>query len=319
MNKFGAKFGLNESTIDVLLTSTVVYNITDVEMSKIMGVARKRIASAKHRRGVFDDIADKAEIDNENCDSDSIDESIDELSDIESDNQSRISVDSNFNYFSDNEKEEKNENENENEKEKEKEKRKNIFEAALSPKCRKERKDKLNLEVVRDFCHDQCRLDTFSTTRILVQNYDDSHTYHDLHIRSKSLIEYYKIFENSFEYSNWKNDNKRLKNTNRNSDKIYNFPTIKFRSFTNAFCPCCLDQKQRDCANYVQVNLTNALKALGNLIKFHSISNAIKTCENEDYLMCHTSLRKFTNAILCPAIEHESISGDYKSLDSISE
>lgn len=33
----------------------------------------------------------------------------------------------------------------------------------------------------------------------------------------------------------------------------------------------------------------------------------------------HTSLRKFTNAILCPAIEYESISGDYKSLNSIQE
>ena len=48
---------------------------------------------------------------------------------------------------------------------------------------------------------------------------------------------------------------------NSNNNEIYTFPTMKFRSFTNAFCPCCLDQKQRDCANYVQVNLTNALKA----------------------------------------------------------
>ena len=70
--------------------------------------------------------------------------------------------------------------------------------------------------------------------------------------------------------------------------------------------------------------MTNALKALGNLRKHHNISNAIKSCscnghKNENYLQCHTSLRKFTNAILCPAIDYESISGDYESLPSIEE
>jgi hypothetical protein len=66
------------------------------------------------------------------------------------------------------------------------------------------------------------------------------------------------------------------------------------------------------------------LKALGNLRKHNNVSNAIKSCscyghKNEDYLQCHTSTRKFTNAILCPAIDYESISGDYSSLPSIDE
>jgi hypothetical protein len=83
---------------------------------------------------------------------------------------------------------------------------------------------------------------------------------------------------------------------NGEDDDEYTFPTIKFRSFTNTFCPCCLDQKQRDCANYVQVNLTNALKALGYLRKHHTIANAMKSCscnghKNEDYSQCDTSLR----------------------------
>lgn len=132
------------------------------------------------------------------------------------------------------------------------------------------------------------------------------------------MKEYYNIFENSTEYYDWKNENKRLINKNSSAGEIYNFPSIKFRSFTNAFCPRCLDQKQRDCANYVQVNLTNALKALGNLRKYHCVSNAMKLCDcighkNKDYLESHTSLRKFTNAIFCPAIEYESISGNYES------
>ena len=82
---------------------------------------------------------------------------------------------------------------------------------ALTSTPREKRKDKLKLDIVRDFCHENCRLDTFSSTRILVRNYDDSHTYHDLHIRSKSLKEYHNMFESSYEYSNWKNENRREK------------------------------------------------------------------------------------------------------------
>ena len=55
-------------------------------------------------------------------------------------------------------------------------------------------------------------------------------------------------------------------------------PTIKLRVFTNAFCPCCMNQKQRDCANHVQVNYYNALKATANLRSYQGISNATKNC-----------------------------------------
>ena len=121
-------------------------------------------------------------------------------------------------------------------------KKENIFELNLTPTPRKERIDKVDLQIVRDFGHEHCRQDTFSNTRILVREYDDSHSYHDMHIRSKSLEDYYVIFENSCEYSNWRNENKRKKRKNNsNNNEIYTFPTIRFRSFTNAFCPCCLD------------------------------------------------------------------------------
>ena len=80
LQKFGAKFGSSEFTIDKILTATVVYCISDVEMSKMMGVTRKRVASAKQRRGTFDDIATKAEKDNESCNSDSSDESYEQFS-----------------------------------------------------------------------------------------------------------------------------------------------------------------------------------------------------------------------------------------------
>ena len=174
------KFGSTESTIEKLLTATAVYALSDVEMLKIVGVSRWRIANAKQRRLVFDDIVDKEERNNE----DSSDESNDDISYARSEN-AQYEEENESDYFS--------EKEIENEKEivdnvvveEKKMKRKNVFEIALTPKPHEKRKDKLNLEIVRDFCHENCRLGTFSTTRILVRNYDDSLTYHDLHIRSK--------------------------------------------------------------------------------------------------------------------------------------
>ena len=100
--------------------------------------------------------------------------------------------------------------------------------------------------IVRDYCHEICRMDTFnSSQKIQVHNYDGSFDYHPVHIRNQSLKEYYKIFEKSAIYAIWRNENKKVI---KNEVKM---PTIKFRSFTNAFCPCCLNQKQKDCANHV--------------------------------------------------------------------
>ena len=109
-------------------------------------------------------------------------------------------------------------------------------------------------------------------------------------------------------YAVWQNENK-----NKNEEGEEEFPTIKYWSFMNAFCPCCLDQKRRDCVNYVQVSLINALKALGNLRRLLGISDAIKRCgynahRNENYLTCPTSLAAFTDAISCPQIEYPTLS-----------
>ena len=77
---------------------------------------------------------------------------------------------------------------------KQKEKSQNEFREAFVSRRRKIRKDKLNLEVVRDFCHDVCRLDTFnSNQKIHVHNYDGSYDYHQVHIRNQSLKEFYNI------------------------------------------------------------------------------------------------------------------------------
>lgn len=182
LQKYSAKFGSTESTIEKLLTATAVYSISDIEMSKIMGVSRRRISSAKQKRLKFDGIIDTEERNNE----DSTDQSNDDVSHAQSENE-QYDIENESDYFSGKGSEDENAIVDNKIVVEDKKKKKSIFEIALTPTPRHKRKDKLNLDVVRDFCHENCRLDTFSNTRILVRNYDDSHTYHDLHIRSKSL------------------------------------------------------------------------------------------------------------------------------------
>jgi hypothetical protein len=131
------------------------------------------------------------------------------------------------------------------------------------------------------------------------------------------------MFQNSNEYHNWQNENMRTtKSTDYPDGNIK--PTIEIRTFSNAFCPCCLHQKQRDCANHVQINLINALKALGNLRRYYVISEGIKNCQceghkNTNYLQCPTSVNKFMEAVLCPKIQYPSLSADSDLSDSIEE
>ena len=191
--------------------------------------------------------------------------------------------------------------------------RKNIFHTVLSPKNRKIRDDKLDLSVVRDFCHDICRLDTFASAKVFVHNYDGTYSYHQVHVKSQSIKCYYDVFQKSPEYHNWQKENMRTKKKGSTVSTI--IPTIKLRIFTNAFCPCCMNQKQRDCANHVQVNYYNALKAIANLRRYQGISNAIKSClchghQNEHYLKCHTSLNSFMDAVLCKKEEYPILSAD---------
>ena len=126
-------------------------------------------------------------------------------------------------------------------------------------------------------------------------------------------MQYYLLFKDSTQYYQWQNENRRTNTRHKNQIELFKYPTIKFRSFTNAFCPCCLTQRQRDCANHIEVNLNNALKGLGNIRRFQEVSNAIKTCSclghrNENYLRCHTSISSFKDVVMCPKIDYPSLS-----------
>lgn len=314
---FGGKYSQVEATIESLLSAVSVDECSNVEIGELLQISRRRIAAAKQKRKMFDDIVEKEKKKKER----SI-EIIDSDGSVTDDNSVVDEYSADFgDYNSD---ASKSDNENENNvrceisdrqtpeaKDTEKE---NVFLFALSPRERLLRRDKLKLGVVRDYCHEVCRLDTFASAKVFVHDYDGNHSYHQVHQKTHALQEYYNMFSISPEYYAWQNENKRLKKKKRKSDPDeYIIPTIKLRSFTNAFCPCCINQKQRDCANHIQVNLTNALKALGVLRRCQAVSRTMRTCgctghNNQSYLQCHTSLNSFIDAMLCPKQEYPTLS-----------
>ena len=326
LKNFGGKYSQVEASTETVLTAIIDLSLSDSVIASTLGVTRKKIAAAREKRISFNNIVNEKIIDKNVQQSDSASDSdssavdhynafyntSDEVDDTytedsgsesdigETDTQCSSSVNnSNKKLVA-----------------------KNLFCSVLSSKERRIRKDKLDLNVVRDFCHDICRLDTFASAKIFVHNYDGTRSYHQVHIKSQSLKEYFKIFQNSNEYHNWQNENARTTKSTNSQNGNMKKPTIKFRSFTNAFCPCCLHQKQRDCANHVQINLINALKALGNLRRFHIISVGIKNCQceahkNINYLQCPTSVNRFMEAVLCPKIQYASLSADSNLSDSI--
>ena len=173
---------------------------------------------------------------------------------------------------------------------------------------------------MRDFCHDICRLDTFASAKVYVHNYDGTFSYHQVHVRSQSIKCYYDIFQKSPEYNNWQKENLRVKR--KGNTVSTTIPTIKLRIFANAFCPCCMNQKQRDCANHIQINYYNSLKAIANLRRYQGISIPMKSClcnghRNENDLKCHISLSAFMDAVLCPKKEYPLLSSESNPTDSI--
>lgn len=277
LREYGGKFTLVESTIGSVLTAVLDNNSSSAELAKLLNVSRNRIINGKKEKKEFDGI-----IENEKNKSvadcrlekfHSSDElSIDELSTDLEEYYSNIR-DTDESGWSDkdgssdeNEEVSNNEMKSQEVNKSLKKCQKNIFHTVLSPKERKVRDDKLDLGVARDFCHNVCRLDTFASAKVYVHNYDGTFSYHQVHIKSQSIKCYYERFQKSAEYHNWQKGNISTKKNGNTFSTI--IPTIKLRIFTNAFCPCCMNQKQRDCANHVQINYYNALKAVANLRRY---------------------------------------------------
>lgn len=333
LRKFGGKFAQVESTIENVISSISVEKSNSSEMAKYLNVTRRRMVSGKKRRKIFDYIIEKEENRNKNNESiESFDYS--EINDYSADfGEDETILQSSEDEMESEEDEDNTEIENteieyrplentEIEPQRTgsgKKNKQNIFVTALTPTERKVRDDKLDLSVVRDYCHEICRLDTFATAKTYVHNYDGTYSYHPVHVKSQSVKSYYEIFQQSTEYHNWQNENARIKTKGNFERRI---PTIKLRLFTNAFCPCCMNQKQRDCANHIQINYYNALKAIANMRRFQGISVPMRDCacpghRNENYLQCHTSVSRFMDAVLCPRIEYPMLSAQSNPSESI--
>jgi chromosome segregation ATPase len=172
---FGRKCSQVEATIESLLSAVSIEECGNVEIAELLQISRRRIASAKQKIKMFDDVVEKVkkkiEKSREIIDSDGsvVDEYSTDFGDENSDEKSCTDG---------NENDERDEIEQTPDmKDTEKE---NVFFFALSPKERELRRDKLNLNVVRDYCHEVCRLDTSASARVFVHDYDGNHSYHQV-------------------------------------------------------------------------------------------------------------------------------------------
>ena len=236
LREYGGKFTLVESTIESILTAVLDNNSNNVELAKLLNVSRRRIMCGKLKRKIFDGIIENEKNKKINdCPLEAVESSdesiIDELSTDLEEYYSNIkdSDESGWGGSSDENAEASNNDiDSEEVTESIKKCRKNIFFTVLSPKGRKIRDDKLDLSVVRDFCHDVCRLDTFASAKVYVHNYDGTYSYHQVHIKSQSIKCYYDIFLKSPEYHNWQKENVRTKK--KGSSIITIVPAIKLRN-----------------------------------------------------------------------------------------
>ena len=220
-------------------------------MSATLGVNRKRFTVAKLLRKSVDDLIeiakkkesvtllddeiksttsyDSSEVDVYYADYDDDDKSSDESSEStvgeESENENRNATNTENDKSVDN-----NESVESNNSVQKESVKKNIFYSVLSPKEKKTRLDKLDLSIVRDFCHEKCRLDTFASSQVFVHNYDGTHSYHQIHVKSQSLMQYYLLFKDSTQYYQWQNENRRKNTRQKNQTELFKYPTINILS-----------------------------------------------------------------------------------------
>ena len=153
-----------QATIDDVLTSLAALNCSTTEIAARLGMTRKRIARAEERRTEFNLLVQNAAtkiksnpgVKTKNAES-NITKRREYLSSSSSDDlQSEISRD--FDEVS----VDTTSAQDSTRKKVNLVKKTNIFNESLNYNKRKLREDKLNLEVVRDFCHATCRMDAFN-------------------------------------------------------------------------------------------------------------------------------------------------------------
>ena len=152
-----------ESTIETVLSSVICKDLLTSEIEAAPSISRKRIGAARIKRDEFENAVAKTIMEEKTEESESESElcissdnseienyrayynTSDEVDDLSSLDSTAEMVEENSMVQS------------------EKKCEKKYFFSSLTPRRRKTRKDKLDLNVVRDFCHNICRLDTFAS------------------------------------------------------------------------------------------------------------------------------------------------------------
>ena len=127
------------------------------------------------------------------------------------------------------------------------------------------------------------------------------------HTQLMSIPDAHAKFKKSTEYLQWSQRNAR-EVIDKNGVVKRVLGSIGLELFRLSWCPCITKAKQRDCANVVIVEFSEALKAWAYLRKFDSVKKAINNCRanqctthcNEIYLKAPNSLKSALRYFLCP-------------------
>lgn len=187
----------------------------------------------------------------------------------------------------------------------------NVFRKYFKGKDRKCRVDHRDLEFVRHWIKDGnnevTRMDNDSVSILVPNTTGTMATYHKRHTQLMSIPDAHAKFKKSTEYLQWSQRNAR-EVIDKNGVVKRVLGSIGLELFRLSWCPCITKAKQRDCANVVIVEFSEALKAWAYLRKFDSVKKAINNCRanqctthcNEIYLKAPNSLKSALRYFLCP-------------------
>ena len=148
LNNYGGKYSLVEATKDTLLAAVSVRSLSNNGVGDVLGVSKKRMAAAKQRRTIFDDVVKIKSVEEDEVENDGMSTQSSHSSDYSKIDEYEVEL-SNSEMENDNTSDDSEIEMNEQNREKEKSvikkntnsSKTNVFFRALSPKLRKVRKD----------------------------------------------------------------------------------------------------------------------------------------------------------------------------------
>lgn len=144
----------------------------------------------------------------------------------------------------------------------------------------------------------------------MIKNDDGTYEYHLPHIQHNSIKDTHDSFMESEFYHDWQYQNRWNKKDNHGNELAI-LPTICWRIFYYAMCPCCRNPSQRDCADSLVIGFSHLLCGLGKIRnsevgnKKQSISdcNCVYDSRQENRDLWRTT-NYFMLGMLCTPIEY---------------